>query len=804
VGIDELRMQFAEDVVYVLSITDTFVIEQNGKFYSHETKEIDGAINAQVMENQTVYFNSVPAIAAELFDLDKESFRYVGKGVIDDDGIAAIDATNKNGSVTLLYTDTDGSDHTMGTIEFIDGEQCTFGGGTGTESVPYLIATAAQFRNIADDMDAHYRLVKNIDFGNVTIYPLGYNTNSVDSEVYDEFNGVLDGDGFTISKLSIQGVTNTGIFGKIGSEGTVKNLTISMVTIHISISEAKTSTSTFTGGILAGINNGEINSCTVEDSELTVESSTNNADAERSVKHKYGGVAGVNNGTIEAVMVENTKVKVSSTHEFGGASTSGNKNYVFAGGICGTCPGYLKNVGVDEYVVVDAYAKSVLNPKSTVNPYLKAHAGGITTDEGLDLENVENIYSAAKAKNIIAEHALKIQSGWGKHWKNASKVSDVLIPEKDEEDLKVEKSVIENAFAKDAVYNVSIVDQTEKYPAGVVELDREKLQAKVNGELVESFRIVSMYGFTGRNESYDQTRTENVKMLISTTVDEKELFLVGEFSITLDTNVVKSINLLNYETGYLKGQQVQTSGMVEVTDANGKKSTVNDAQFTIQDADTATAKIGTHKLKVGYQGASTEVEINVMCNIHFSNFDYSNPEHFTFVKSVSATCQHGGYDEYICAGCNETLKTNRTGVVDHNRVREVSTPATCAASGVIGKIYCTYCDAIFEEAVELPRLAHTFAHIGNADNHYCTTCNRYFAHDYVVSESLVDGKVTYTYTCYSCGYVGQEADTNIITNEENTLEEFVQTERHGAPNQANSFGNDTAKDNRTHGGEQIG
>jgi uncharacterized repeat protein (TIGR02543 family) len=229
---------------------------------------------------------------------------------------------------------------------------------------------------------------------------------------------------------------------------------------------------------------------------------------------------------------------------------------------------------------------------------------------------------------------------------------------------------------------------------------------------------------------------------------------------------VKSIDLLNYETGYLKGDQVQTTAMVEVTDANGKKSTVNDAQLTVKDAEKATAQIGTYELEVSYQGARKTVEIEVMCNVHFSHFDYDNPDHFLFVQHVDATCQHGGYDEYLCAGCNEVIKTNRTGTVEHNRVREVSVPATCAAAGVIGKVYCTYCDSIFEEEVELPRLAHTLEHVGNADNHYCSTCRKYYAHEYVVSESLVDGKVTYTYTCYSCGYVGQKQDTNIITNEE--------------------------------------
>ena len=36
-------------------------------------------------------------------------------------------------------------------------------GGTGTQTDPYLVATAEQFDAIRQDMDAHYKLVADID-----------------------------------------------------------------------------------------------------------------------------------------------------------------------------------------------------------------------------------------------------------------------------------------------------------------------------------------------------------------------------------------------------------------------------------------------------------------------------------------------------------------------------------------------------------------------------------------------------------------------------------------------------------------
>ena len=769
VGMDELRMQFAEDVVYILAITDTYVVEQNGKRYDHVANEIDGTICAQVLENQTLYFNRVPAEATELFDLNTENFRYVGDSIVNDDGIAEINYLNKNGAVTLLYTDTDGKDYTLGSIAYTDGLYETYGGGLGTETSPYLIATAEQFMNIADDMEANYRLVNDINFNASHINPFGYGHNTVDAEIYDEFNGVLDGDGFKLTNLEIQGETHSGIFGKIGGSGTVENLHITFVNVNVSISEAKTTTSTYTGGIIAGTNNGLINSCVVESCQVTVTSETDNADAERSVYFKYGGITGVNNGDIVAAMVRSSRVDVSSIHDFAGASTSGNKNNVFVGGICGTCPGTLNYVGVDEDLELRAYTKSILNPKSTVNPYLKAIAGGITTNEGLDIENISNIYSGAKADKLTVTCALKIESGWGKHWKNAKDKKDEQIPGIEDEkldEIQATEDEVLAAFTEAEINQVSIVDNTEKYPVGSVELNEEQLEITVNGEKLESFYIINLYGFTGHNESFDQERVVDVMMMFSALIDGETKLLTGTFPITVDKNYVKSISLVNYETNYFKGDAPSTTATVVREDANGTKSTVNNAQITILNADTATSQIGTGNLEVSYQGATCNLEIETLCNVHYRYFDYDNPEHFTFVESVAADCQHGGYDAYLCAGCDEVVKTNRTGTVDHHYVREISQAATCAAPGVIGKIYCSYCETVFEEEVELPRLAHNIVHIDNEDNHYCTQCEKSYAHDYVVSESLVDGQVAYTYTCYSCGYVGQKLDTNIITNEE--------------------------------------
>ncbi len=768
-GIDEMRMQFAKDLVYVLGITGSYAVEKDGQFDYHGTTEIDGVTYATVLENQTVYLNTIPATVCEQFDLDADAFTYSVRGLLDESGIVQVSYLNKNSVVSLTYTDADGTEYSVGSLRFTDGEYESFSGGDGTAESPYLISTPDQFLNIANGMDKHYRLLQDISFEDMQINPLGYGINTSGSEIYEEFTGVLDGNGYTVSGLKILGSSHSGIFGKIGSSGEVKNLNVSNVKVTVIISKADKSSTTFTGGVIAGTNNGTITSCVVSNSDVIVTSSTTNEDTERSVYFKYGGVVGVNNGSMTAVMVKNSTVDVSSTHDFGGAETAGNRNYVFAGGICGTCPGILSYACADKYVVVKAYTKSILNPNTTVNPYVKAYAGGITTSEGLKIDNISNICSEIPKDKVTAGLTIDVQSGWGEHYGNAEEKNAPLIPNISDEDLKnisVDSQTVQNAFGKKDQYRVVITDATEKYPVGALELNEEKLEIMVNGQKVENYQILNLYGFSTYNESFVSERNIEVIVLFEALVQNKHVILTGTLPITIDKNYVTDIDVINYDTVYFMGESVETVAMVEQWDAYGNMTTVVDAEIMVENGETATKSCGTQTLIISYKGVSCTVEIEVLCNVHYRNFDYNNPEHYSYVQTVTADCQHGGYEEYTCLGCNESVKTNRTGKVDHCKERDVSREATCAEPGVIGKIYCIYCGLVFEEQVELPRLAHNIVNVNDPNNHDCTLCGKSYAHDYVVSESLVDGKVTYTYSCHSCGYVGQKQDTNIITYEE--------------------------------------
>ncbi len=110
---------------------------------------------------------------------------------------------------------------------FKTGNYVDFSGGTGVQSDPYLISEPWQMMNIEKFMDASYKLENDINLSGYSQWNAigGHYKNKV-------FNGVFDGDGYSIQSLTrTEDITEAnnrvyfGLFGCIGSNGIVKNLT---------------------------------------------------------------------------------------------------------------------------------------------------------------------------------------------------------------------------------------------------------------------------------------------------------------------------------------------------------------------------------------------------------------------------------------------------------------------------------------------------------------------------------------------------------------------------------------------------
>lgn len=123
--------------------------------------------------------------------------------------------------------------------------QAQYGGGTGEPNDPYLVYTAEQTNAIGaepNDWDKHFKLTADIDLAGIT-YSIA---------VIPQFAGTLDGNGYSISNLTIAGDRRLGLIGTITSSAQVSNL--GAVDGNVTGTEDHI-------GILAGINRGHVSRC---------------------------------------------------------------------------------------------------------------------------------------------------------------------------------------------------------------------------------------------------------------------------------------------------------------------------------------------------------------------------------------------------------------------------------------------------------------------------------------------------------------------------------------------------------------
>ncbi len=173
-----------------------------------------------------------------------------------------------------------------------------FTGGDGTAGNPYQISTKADLEAVNTNLAASYILLNDIDLTGTTYTRavIAPNLLTGDNFTGTAFSGVFDGDGFTITALSISSstITHIGLFGKIETGGLVRNL--GMLNCNINALSNL--------GALVGYNLGSIEGCYA----IGAVNGT----------FRVGGLCGYNLGSISNSFTEGT------------VSGSGN-----IGGLCG-------------------------------------------------------------------------------------------------------------------------------------------------------------------------------------------------------------------------------------------------------------------------------------------------------------------------------------------------------------------------------------------------------------------------------------------------------------------------------------
>ncbi len=189
--------------------------------------------------------------------------------------------------------------------------------GNGSEGSPYKVTSPAHLNEIrTKGLGAYYIQTANIDLTGINWTPIGVNAPST-----ARFNGSYNGNGHTISNLTIETDTDTvntvGLFGVVGDDGRLNNIALENASIHAT----HTSGVSTNVGSLVGYNRGTISNCKVE------------AEVIGGRYASVGGLAGSNQGSISQSC---------------SAATVGGKASTHLGGLVGYNSGITKTGTIDQ------------------------------------------------------------------------------------------------------------------------------------------------------------------------------------------------------------------------------------------------------------------------------------------------------------------------------------------------------------------------------------------------------------------------------------------------------------------------
>lgn len=248
--------------------------------------------------------------------------------------------------------------------------------GDGSQYAPYIIYTKEQLAQISLIPDKYYRLGSDIVLDGRW-------------EPISHFTGILDGNGNTVSGLSVSGKSHAGLFSLVS--GTVKNLTV-----YGDITAVQNA------GVIAGENEGIIENCTAIG---TVYANTNFA----------GGICGMNNGTVRECLSSLYSVSAGS----------------FAGGISGSNHGVIENcLAATNVVASDMYAGGISGNNNggtirkcvsacmTVHDVLTENSGRITTNKHGGILDQNYFFLEAISDSPYEEPSDHSQNGYDASWNN--------------------------------------------------------------------------------------------------------------------------------------------------------------------------------------------------------------------------------------------------------------------------------------------------------------------------------------------------------------------------------------------------
>lgn len=162
---------------------------------------------------------------------------------------------NAERSGIIEFENTEGS--TSVSVKQKKSDNPKFEAGNGTETEPYIIATAAQLDEVRNFPSACFELSKDIDLSSYL------NSNSSGWTPIKDFTGKFDGKKHTIKGLwiSLSSIENVGLFANI--QGYSDNKRASVLNLFVNISKKGITGRNRVGGICGNLSRGDIENCMV-------------------------------------------------------------------------------------------------------------------------------------------------------------------------------------------------------------------------------------------------------------------------------------------------------------------------------------------------------------------------------------------------------------------------------------------------------------------------------------------------------------------------------------------------------------
>ena len=794
---EKLLTQILSDMTAFYGIGESYILETANGLFRTCVNNSQGTFG-NVQSNETVYLNRYIPDWCKAFGIDlcrvDYGFSYQGEPIPSEDGIYTVSLSE--GSTFVGTVSYDGIP--LYSIPFTVGNNASFSGGTGTENDPYIISTPEQFRliySLDEGYKKHFELSGSIDLGGETLPPL-----------FDEmfkFSGSFNGNGYAIYNFNIVDDNCCGLFGYIGQNGQVFNLTIADASFRID----STGTDKLYAGAFAGKNEGTLYNCRVADSAgdsfvgpctVTVDRKTSSPN--HTLYTYAGGLVGENSGTVLYGFLDSVSVTGKSALDYQANNDANNQQFVYVGGAFGSSRGgRIANCYVGEDAVVKADAASVCKDHlSSRHPIINLYSGGVGGNVTGGAE-VDRVYSAIKSENVQYKTSVSNEGFLGGADNNRVKshhhpyvasfsnaANEEIKASIKEECLLADDAAIDLSFAydctRDSVYETKYADQIYAY--GDKSFNTKNLLLSANGEYVD-FEILAYYGFNTALSSY--TEQNGKRAYEDTESSVTVLVYIDEFNaietVTIPIIIKKvapvelAIRVTPNKTKYdlsEAGQAISLEGaLIELVYADGYRenvtSSVSAGAFVLDtSAASEIAKVefddegivkSFRKQPVGVTYVfgpdefSTRFEIEITC------------VHTWRHEAVDNHCTHLGYAIHTCDKCGAMYKDNysserlphETVVYPWNAPEAIAIEgyrgykeSTCQEKGYTGDVYCTLCGRILERGVVIDYKNHEYdSDHCNGVAHVCVKCGKHSEQHFF---KTIEGDLTVENECVYCHY----------------------------------------------------